>query len=241
MDDVFFKEVMDIITFRTPDGDKNLPDYLEETGDTIYYISGKLGSQQDKLLGTGYGVPVIDTTVTLEPEFLRKYAHMHPRVRLIQMDSEANQLLQSVPETDFVAILDYYRERKIRARVVSFRPIEVPAIISYPKDAEFIKETRDALDKGELPGPFAGFVGDYMNRMNVDEDSLAGTLHINASSELIIRLAGMKEGHPRDAALELVYQIARLFAGRMLDTSDITHSFGMSAASIQHLLDSDDS
>lgn len=239
-DDVFFKEVMDIMTFRTPDGEKNLPEYLEETGDTIYYISGKLGSQQDKLLGTGYGVPVIDTSVTLEPQFLQKYAHTHPKIKLVHMDSDANQLLQSVPETDFVSVLDYYRQRKIRARVVTFKPDEVPAIISYPKDAEFIKETRDALDKGELPGPFAGLVGDYMNRMDVDEDALAGTLHINASNELINRLATMQESEGRNAALELVYQMARLFAGRMLDTADITYAFGMSAASITNLLDNED-
>lgn len=44
-DDGFFKEVMDIITFHTPDGEKTLPEYLDETGGTIYYIQQRIGSQ----------------------------------------------------------------------------------------------------------------------------------------------------------------------------------------------------
>ncbi|MEM9950523.1 MAG: ATP-binding protein [Chloroflexota bacterium] len=236
-DDVFFKEVMDIITFHTPDGQKTLPEYLEETGGTIYYVDERMGSQQDQLLGAGYGVPVIDAQVSLEPEFLRKYAHMNANVNVVHMDKDANQLLQSAPEDEFVALLDYFRQRKIVAKVVTFKPEDVPAIVSYPKDAEFIKETRDALDKGDLPGPFAGLVDDYIRGMDVDEDALAGIVHLNAASDLVQRLAKMPTGTERDAALELVYQMARLFAGRMLNTTDITHAFRMSVTSINNLLD----
>lgn len=238
-DDAFFREVMDIVTFSTPDGERTLPEYLEKTGTTLYYVQDRVGSQQDQLLGAGYGVPVIDAPIGIEPVFLRKYADLHPDLKVVQMGSDANQLLQSVPEDDFIHILDYFRDRKIRARIVTFKPVDVPAIISYPKDAEFIKDTRDALDKGELPGPFAGLVGDYMNRMDVDEDALAGTVHLNSSCELIQRLAKMNETKERDSALELVYQMARLFAGRMLTTGDVTHAFRMSAASIGNLLNED--
>jgi molecular chaperone HtpG len=239
-DDSFFKEVANLMTFRTPDGEKNLPEYLDATDNTIYYVTHSGGTQQDQLLGAGYGVPVIEANINFESHFLQKYAHMNPKVKLINMDGDSNQLLQAVSEDDYIALLDYYRQRKIRARVVSFKPDEVPAIISYPKDAEFIKETRDALDKGELPGPFAGLVGDYMRRMPVDEDALAGTLQLNAANPLVKQLAGMEEGKERDAAAELIYQMARIFAGRMLDNSDITHAFAMSAASITNLLKRDD-
>ena len=235
-DDAFFRDVMDMVTFRTPQGHQNLKEYTKETGDTVYYITRELGSQQDQLLGAGYGVNVIDASWGMETIFLKKYAHVNPRIKLVQMDGDSNQLLQSVPEEDYLSMLDYYRQRGIRARVVSFKPEDVPAIVNYPKDAEFIKETRDALDKGDLPGPFAGLVGDYVNKMNVDEDTLAGTLHINASCELVQSLAKREQDESRDAALELLYQMARLFAGRMLDTSDVTHAFKMSASSIQNLL-----
>ena len=238
-DDAFFKEVMDIITFNTPDGQKTLPEYLEETGGTIYYIEQRIGSQQDQLLGAGYGVPVIDAPMTLEPEFLRKYAHMNGDVKVVHMDSDSNSLLEAVPEEDFAGLLDYFRDRKIRARMVAFKPNDVPVIISYPKDAEFIRDTRDALDKGDLPAPFAGLIGDYMNNMEVDEDALAGVVHLNASSKLVQQLAKMPESKERDSAIELVYQMGRIFAGKMLNTTDITHAFKMSTASIQNLLNND--
>ncbi len=236
-DDAFFKEVMNIITFHTPDGQKTLPEYLDETGGTIYYIQHRIGSQQDQLLGAGYGVPVIDAPMTLEPEFLRKYAQVNPDVKVVHMDNDANQLLQAASEDEFASLLDYFRNRKIRARIVTFKPEDVPAIISYPKDAEFIRETRDALDKGDLPGPFAGLVGDYMDQMNIDEDALAGIVHLNAACDLVQRLSKMDANLERDAALELVYQMARIFAGRMLNTTDIIAAFRTSANSINHLLD----
>ncbi|MGB7341864.1 MAG: ATP-binding protein [Phototrophicaceae bacterium] len=236
-DDAFFKEVMNIITFHTPDGQKTLPEYLDETGGTIYYIQHRIGSQQDQLLGAGYGVPVIDAPMTLEPEFLRKYAQVNPDVKVVHMDNDANQLLQAASEDEFASLLDYFRNRKIRARIVTFKPEDVPAIISYPKDAEFIRETRDALDKGDLPGPFAGLVGDYMDQMNIDEDALAGIVHLNAACDLVQRLSKMDANLERDAALELVYQMARIFAGRMLNTTDIIAAFRTSAKSINHLLD----
>ena len=235
----FFKEVADIITFQTPQGQKTLPEYLEDTGDKIYYITRELGSKQDQLLGEGYGVPVIDAAWGVERIFLENYAHKNRQVKLVQMDSESNQLLQPVPEDDFASILAYYRSQRIKARMVSFKPSDLPAIINYPRDAEFIKETRDALDKGDLPAPFAGLVGDYVNSMDVSEDMLAGTLHLNASSPLVKHLANLPENKDRNAGLELVYQMARLLNGRMLDTDDITHAFKMAAASILDLVDRD--
>ncbi len=236
-DETFFKEVMDIVTFRTPGGQKSLPEYTEETGGTIYYITREMGSQQDQLLGAGYGVNVIDASWFAEPTFLQKYAHVKPNVKLVKMDGDGSQLMQSVPEEDFYKILEYYRGQNVRARIVSFKPDDVPGIISYPKDAEFIKETRDALDRGEIPGPFASMVGDYMQRMNVDDDAMSGTLNLNANSTLVQQLSAAEVSPSRDAALELIYQMARLFAGRMLDTTDVTHAFRMSVASIQNLLD----
>src|SRR4029077_20454985 len=102
-----------------------------------------------------------------------------------QMDGESKQLLRPVAEEPFAALLDYYRGRAIKAKIVAFKPEAVPALVIYPKDAEFIIETRNALDAGELPGPLAGLIGDYVNRMSGTEDDLSGTLYINASCPLI--------------------------------------------------------
>jgi molecular chaperone HtpG len=235
-DDFFFREVMDIVTFRTPDGQKNLPDYLKETDNSLYYITREMGSQQDQLLGAGYGVPVIDASWFAEPVFLQKYAHLHPQVKLVQMDGDAYHLMQSVPEREYISLLEYYRQHKIQARVVTFKPEVVPALMEYPRDAEFIRDTRSALDKGELPAPFAGLVGDYMDRMQITDETLAGTLYLNVSHALVAKLATMPAGTARDAVLDLIYQMAQLFAGRMLDATTAADAFRAASTALDKLL-----
>lgn len=235
-DDYFFREVMDIVTFRTPDGQRNLPEYLKETDNSLYFITREMGSQQDQLLGAGYGVPVIDASWFAEPVFLQKYAHLHPEVRLVQMDGDAAQLMQSVSEREYAGLLAYFRQRQIQAKVVSFKPEAVPALIEYPRDAEFIRDTRSALDHGELPAPFAGLVGDYMSRMNVDNQMLSGTLYVNVNNALVRQLATMEPGAKRDSVLDLIYQMAQLFAGRMLDATSATAAFRAAVDSLGKLL-----
>ncbi|MEO0561034.1 MAG: ATP-binding protein [Chloroflexota bacterium] len=238
--DDFFDHVADIVTFRTTRGQMNLPDYLDLTDNTLYYVTHELGSKQEKLLGEGYGVPIIDASRFVDPTFLDKYALYRSNVHLVQLDDNANKLFRSVPEGEFTKLLAYYRDQSIRTRLVAFKPESVPAVMVYPKDAEFIRDTRDALDAGEVPGPFAGMVGAYLNNMSVDEEAMAGTLHLNASNELVRRLAGMEDDLPRNAALDLIYQMARLFSGRMLETDQISGLFEGSNAAITALIAPDD-
>lgn len=235
--DSFFTQVADIVTFRTSRGQMNLKDYLEETGGKIYFVTRELGSLQEQLLGEGYGVPVLDASRFAVTPFLKKYAATHTDTELVQLDGESNQLLHAVPEDDFSDLLDYFRKRGIKSRVVTFKPEDVPAIVIYPKDAEFIVDTRKALDAGEVPGPLAGLVGDYVNRLSAADDDLEGTLYLNASSSLIIALTHLTDEALRAAALGLIYQMARLFSGRMLDTHQITQAFQESAKSIEKMIE----
>jgi molecular chaperone HtpG len=223
--DDFFDRVADIVTVRTTRGQMTLPEYLDLTDNTLYYTTKQLGSKQDKLLGEGYGVPIIDASSTLEPPFLDKYTMSKPDVHSVQLDDDTNKMFRAVAESDFERLLAYYRAKNVRTRLVAFKPEEVPAVMVYPKDAEFIKDTRDALDAGEVPGPFAGMVGAYLNNMNVDENAMTGTLHLNASNRLVQALAKQHDDVPREASLELIYQMARLFSGRMLESGQITDLF----------------
>ena len=156
-------------------------------------------------------------------------------MQLVQLDGESNQLLRPAPESEFAPVLAYYRDRSVKARMVSFKPPEVPALIIYPKDAEFLAETRSALETGDLPGPFAGLVGDYLKKLNAGGESLDGTLYLNASCTLIQRLATPEAESVRPAVLALIYQIARLFAGRMLDVTKVTDAFREASQSIEDL------
>ena len=101
----------------------------------------------------------------------------------------------------------------------------------YPEDAEFAIEGRAAIDKGEIADPLAALLGDYLENHASDENKVAGTLIINASNPLMLNLRDETESAARDAALELVHQMARLFNGRTLSAQDASRAFrGVSEA-----------
>jgi molecular chaperone HtpG len=235
-DNAFFAQVADIVTFRTSRGQLSLSEYLRLTDDTIYYTARELGSLQEQLLGEGHGVPVIDASWFAVAPFLRKYADYKKGTRLVQLDGESNQLLRPAPDEPFAPLLDFYRQANIRARVATFRPEEIPAIMMYPKDAEFLAETRNALDSGELQGPLAGLIGDYMRKMSTDGESLDGTLYLNAGCALTQQLAKIENAEARGAALTLIFQMARLFSGRMLDSAKVAQLFRESSGAIEKLI-----
>jgi molecular chaperone HtpG len=236
-DDDFFDEVANLVPISTSRGPMVLPDYLNLTDSTLYYVQQRLGTPQEQLLGEGRGVPVIEAEYYMVRPFLEKYAHRNPGVSLTQMDGDSKHLLRAAASEPFSALISYYREQDIRVRVVQFRPEEVPALMIYPKDAEFIVDTRQALDRGTLPSGLAGLVSDYMNRIDVPEEDLRGTLHLNASCSLIQILAEKPiDSAARNAVLMIIYQVARLFAGRMLTPADAAAAFGGANKALEALV-----
>lgn len=237
-DNEFFEQVADIVTFRTTRGQLSLRDYLKETDNKIYYVTRQMGSLQERLLGEGHGVPVIDASWFAVPSFLKKFANRNADTELVQLDGESNQLMRAVDDQQFDEIMNFFMRRNIKSKIVTFKPEDVPGIVIYPKDAEFIMETRSALDADELPGPLAGLVSDYVNRLSkAQEDDLEGTFYINASNTLIIKLSKLPQGVGRDSALMLIYQMAKLFSGRMLDNPQITEAFRDAGVAINQLLE----
>lgn len=237
-DNDFFEQVADIVEFRTTRGQLSLRDYLKETDNKIYYVTRQMGSLQERLLGEGHGVPVIDASWFAVTPFLKKFANRNADAELVQLDGESNQLMRSVEDRQFDEIANFFMRRKIKSRIVTFKPEDVPGIVIYPKDAEFIMETRSALDADELPGPLAGLVSDYVNRLSQEqEDDLEGTFYINVSNPLIIKLSKLPQGTGRDSALMLIYQMAKLFSGRMLDNPQIIEAFHDAGTAINQLLE----
>ncbi|MHB8629252.1 MAG: ATP-binding protein [Aggregatilineales bacterium] len=232
----FFAQIADIAMFHTTRGLMNLPDYLNVTDGTLYYVTRELGSLQEQMLGEGYGAPVIEAIWFAVTPFLEKYAAFKPGVKLVQLDGNSKQLLRPVSESGFELLLEFFRKRGVKARMVSFKPETVPALVVYPKDAEFIADTRQALDAGELPGPFAGLISDYMQKLSERQtDDLSGTLYLNAACPTVSKLTANSNTTSREAALTMIYQVARLFAGRMLTPADVTAAFGEAMAALEAL------
>ena len=224
-DDNFFEAVCDIVTFRTSRGALTLPDYLEQSDGNFYYTTRELGSLQERVLAEAHGVPVIDASWFGVQPFLARYAMTRANCGLVQLDGESKNLLRPVDETKWADVLDYYHRKGVSAQMSEFRPPEIPALMFYPEDAEFAIEGRKAIDDGEIADPLAALLGDYLETHASDETKVAGTLVLNASNPLMLNLKVEDESAARDAALELVYQMARLFNGRTLSAQDASRAF----------------
>lgn len=232
----FFEKVEDIVTFRTTRGQLSLPEYLEQSGGKLYYVTRELGSLQEQVLAEGRDVPAIDASWFSVAPFLEKYARRHDRVELVQLDGEAQQLLRPVPDGAFAKLLAHYRARGIRARVAVFRPTEAPALILYPQGAELAREAEASMQAGDLPGPLAGLVQNYIEGRFSDRDELAGTLYLNTSNAVIRRLVEVPLAPAVMACvLDLLLPMARLFAGRMLSAADAVGAFAEVTRSLEGL------
>lgn len=233
----FFGKVEDIVTFRTTRGSLSLPEYLEQSGGSLYFVTRELGSLQEQVLAEGRDVPAIDASWFSVTPFLERYAQRHPDVNLVQLDGEARQLLRPTKEQLFQGLLAFYREQGVRADVAVFKPQEAPAIVLYPQGAELAREAEASLQAGDLPGPLAGLVHGYVEQRFGDREELAGTLYLNAGNALIRRLAEQPPAREvRDCVLTLVHQVARLFAGRMLSAQDAVGAFAELTRSVQGLV-----
>ena len=232
----FFEHIASIVTFRTTRGHLTLPDYLALTDDAVYYVTHDMDNKQEQMLGEGFGMPVLDASRFGEIGFLQKYVDYHPRVKLAQMDSGTNRFMHPVPEEPFTRILAYYRSRKIRVQVMAFKPDVLPAIISYPKEAEFVRDARSALDTGDIPDAFAGMIGAYLSKMTVDEESLSGALYLNANNAFVQALVPVEDAEKLEPVLDLLYQMARLLAGRLLDAEKITALFENTNTALTRLI-----
>jgi molecular chaperone HtpG len=232
----FFEKVEDIVTFRTTRGPLSLPEYLEQSGGSLYYVTRELGSLQEQVLAEGRDVPAIEAAWFSVTPFLEKYAQRHPEVSLVQLDGESQQLLRPAPEGMFAPLLRHYRDQGVRAAVAAFRPPEVPTVVLYPQGAELAREAEASLQAGDLPGPLADLVHEYIETRFSDRDELAGTLYLNASNPLIRRLAEKPpEAETLAGVLGLIHQMARLFAGRMLSAADAVACFGQLTRSLEGL------
>ncbi len=233
----FFDKVEDIVTFRTTRGPLSLPEYLKLSGGGLYYVTRELGSLQEQILAEGRDVPAIEAVWVCVTPFLERYALKHPDVNLVQLDGEAQQLLRPAQESAFAPLLAHYREQGTRVTVSVFKPAEMPAIFLYPHGADLAREAESSMRAGDLPGPLAGLVNEYIERRFGDREELAGMLHLNASSPLIRRLAEPSVSPAtRAASLTLIHQFARLFAGRMLSAQDAVSAFAAVTQAMQGLV-----
>ncbi len=235
-DEEFFRMVADSVPLRTSRGRLALPEYLKESGGVLYYTTRELGSLQDKLLAEARDVPAIDASWFAVPAFLRGYAELHPEVTLVRLDADLDVLLRPAAPGELAELVQLCEELGFTVRVASFKPTDLPAVMTYPADAEALRGAAAALDDGLFPDGFSGLMRGYVEQRRAaggDE----GTLHLNAACSLVRRLASPEVSPARkQAALAVIAYFAKLFCGRMLDASQAAADIGAWRRSLDRLV-----
>ncbi|MDB2686692.1 ATP-binding protein [Mariniblastus sp.] len=234
----FFEAVADELTVRTSRGRLTMSEYLQQSSNRIYLVSKQFGSMQAQLLAEGRDVPVIDATWFAVKPFLEQYAQRSsPPLEIIEFDSDVQDLLSPTSDVRYQVFVDEMQRRSIHSQVSKFDPPAVPALMVYPNNAKFLRDTRDALEQNELPDALAGLIGGYLDSRSSETENANGTLHFNANSPLVQDLIQL---NPNSEAFRsgctLLYQLARLLEGEMLNAQQAVGAFQDASRAIQLLL-----
>ncbi len=225
-DDEFFRLVADTVPLQTSRGRMALPEYLRSSGNIAYHTTTKLNSLQEKVLAEGRDVPVIEAHWFGVERFLDRYAVMRPGVKLKRLDDNIDSLIRPAPQEEFQELVELCEELGFDVRVSIFRPVQLPAVMTYPADSELIRDATNALDQGIVPDGFSSLLRGFIESrkssvLSADRDG--GILHLNASCPLIKRLVSSQvPSGKKQAAVAVVAYFARLFCGRMLDGARAT-------------------
>jgi molecular chaperone HtpG len=235
-DNEFFRMVADSVPLRTSRGRIALPEYLQATASVVYYTTRELGSLQEKVLAEGHDVPVIDASWFGVPSFLERYVEVRPGITLIRLDDDLEKVLRPAAPHELDELVALCNELGFVVAAASFRPVDLPAVMTYPAKAEMVRDATAALEEGLIPDGFSSLMRGYVEQQSTSSSEV-GTLHLNASCPLIRRLASEQIPAARkQAALAVIAYFARLFCGRMLDASQATADLGAWQRSLDKLI-----
>ena len=237
-DDQFFAQVADILTFRTSHGELTLPEYLKLTQNKIYYTTKEIKSLQEKVLAEGNAAPVIEAVWFAVRPFLEKYAAVNGNLRLVALDEQPTTLFQKVDADPFTDLLVAGERLDIPVEIAAFEPYQLPALFILPKDAEQWLDAHDALQKDEIDPAVSGLISSFLEA-ETDKENLEGTLFLNARCPFIQRLSKLAvDDRQQQLALELLYQIARLFSGKLTKATAAIEAYSAITAVTEELLKS---
>ncbi len=222
-DNELFAQVADLIPFRTGRGFLLLPEYLALTDGVIYYSTTVGVGLQQQLIHQGQERLAIDASDFVASSFLSKYAAAHPEIQLIRLDEQAELPSIQVDEERFEAIIAFYEQIGVAVRLTRFQPVEIPAVMTFPADAEFFRDAHGLIDAGDLPPTYSDVVSEYLERL--EPTVLSGTLCLNVDNPLIQALAATTNTDQRTAGLRSIYLTARLLNGQLLTVSDVIGLF----------------
>jgi molecular chaperone HtpG len=232
-----FDAVCNLVTFETSRGRLPLPEIIAAGDGVIYLFTEGHGSTLEKMLYEARGLVVVDASRFAEEAFLEAYVRANPGIELSYLEPGTDVLFEPVDDTAlWKPLARYFADQGIAVRVVGFEPAEVPALLVYPPSASRARDAQDALDSGAVRGAVAGLIRDYLAREGASPRS-EGVLHLNARNDLLRRLRDVPPASGAfSAALEIVYQTARVLSGRSLTPDDVRQGLAMTAFSLDQLV-----
>jgi molecular chaperone HtpG len=231
-----FEAVADLVHFDTSRGRLTLPEVRAVTGSTLHYFSDETGLNQDRLLYEARGLLVVDASRFAEEAFLKRYAAERGDVRLEQLRPGAESLFRTADD-ELREVRRHFESQGVSARAVRFAPASLPALLVYPPAHDRARRVQAALDQNLVRGPIAELMRDFLARRAGGESGAAPVLHLNADSRLMNELERRGPGHQSfSAALDLVFQAARFFAGKHMSPDEARRAFESAMASLAALL-----
>ncbi|XZE55660.1 ATP-binding protein [Planctomycetaceae bacterium SH139] len=234
----FFRRVADAIRLPTSRGRLSIPDYLRQSKQKIlYYQINDTPRLCEQVILEGCGKPVIDASWFGVLPFLEKYAQEHTEVRLVQAESDIHSLIREIRSKKYIPLTEIFKQLEPRVKMGEFDPEDLPAILLYSPNAEFIRDARQAVhDDALIPG-VAEMLAGCASELRAEGESEEGILYLNAKSPLIQRLAQLASTAQLELNIcEALYQATKIFSGRMLDARQCMTAFGKFSQSLQELI-----
>ena len=226
----FFKTIADLVPFETNRGILDLPTYLGYSTSastqvqSIWYFTEAASRSLFNLLADEQGLLLIDASSAWEEDFLRRYAVGRGITLHIVDKPETSSIfepLSSDARSSFfqleVEMRNLIRDPSSTVQVVSFRPAEVPAVVSLESEGNLISDARRARDNVRLPESIRALIGRMESRTQMPTN-----VFINANNELIQKLVALDlRSEIGRAALLAIYHNALLTSGRALRRDDL--------------------
>lgn len=221
-----FTRVADLVTFKTSRGDLTIPDYLRENPGRIFYYDEEDGLAQALTLFEARRLAVIDARWFADVAFLKRYGELYG-TQIEQLAPGAGFIFTPFTDTDgsWRPVLDACAAEGLPARLVTFQPESLPAIILYPPGAERLRRARQVAARPTVASPIRRLVREYIAQQP-QSDTSQGTLHLNALNPLLRRVREYGPQRPEFAPLmSILIANARVYAGQGLSAQETIACF----------------
>lgn len=222
-----FTRVADLVTFPTSRGKLTIPDYLRQNPGRIFYYQDDEGVTQALALFEARRLAVIDARFSFDAAFLRVYGEVYG-VPVEELKPEAGYIFSLVDDSEGVwrHIIAAFRAQGFPVKLVAYEPEHLPVILLFPPGAERLRRAQRTVEEGRVAGPIRSLVRGFLDRQQMDDSVIKGTLHLNARNALLRRVRDLGPQHPQFAPLiGILVANARMFAGQGLSAQDAIACF----------------